>query len=171
VARVIRERSWHRAAHVAVGGSALAVWFLVGPLAEQGGTDYILRIPKLNRTVELALGLVAAGIALVSVAMVWRRRDLLVRAGWWRVYGRCSLAGIVIALSARIVSAASAGANVGGGIVMFGYPLPLAYSLEHAVREARAIRGGGYADPWGLWWLDWPLLGTLAVVAALMATG
>lgn len=168
--RVTDERGWHLSAASSVVASTLAVWFLVGQLAEEGGTDYIFRIPRLNRTIEIVLGFIAVATAITSAAVAGRRRDLLIEAGWWRVYGRLLLIGLVVASGLRIVTAASGGANIGGGMILYLYPIPLLYFVEHALREARALRGAGYPDPCSFWSLDWLALGSLLIATALIAT-
>jgi hypothetical protein len=144
------EDCWHLAAVSLVGAATASVWFLIGQLAEQGGTDYLLRIPQLNRAVEVLLGLGAAAVVGVSARVVLHRRDLLVRGGWWRVYGRLLLAGVLVASGGRIVTAAGTGANIGAGAVLLLGLFPLMYLLERTRFELRSItrrRSAGSSIP------------------------
>jgi hypothetical protein len=139
---------WHLAATSLVGAATASVWLLIGQLVEQGGADYILRIPQLNRVVEVLLGLAAAAVAGMSARAVLRQRDLLITVGWWRVYGRLLLVGVLVASGGRIVTAAGTGANIGGGAVLLLGPFPLLYLVERTRLELRSITCERSAGSW-----------------------
>jgi hypothetical protein len=170
VERVTGKRRWHLVAATAVGAAAVSTWLVVGRLAERGGTDYILRVPQMYRPAEVVLGAAAASVVIGAAAYCWRNhRDSLVGEGWWRVYGRLLGVCVIGALGVRIVTAASVGANIGGGMILLGYPIPLLYVVGHAVAELRALRGDGVWVLQRFRSFDWWLLGGMLVVAVTMA--
>jgi hypothetical protein len=130
----------HGAAIVLVVAVPAAVWLLIGKLAEGSGTDYIYRVPNLNRHAEVAVGLVVSGVACGVGAILHRNARSWLRDGWWRVYGRVLIAGVAVAVGGRIVTAGSTGANIGGGGILMLGPLPVLYLLEGARVEARRLR-------------------------------
>lgn len=145
---MISERGWHRATTSSVVATTLAVWFLIGPLGEEGGTDYIVRIPQLRRPAEIVLGLIAAGVAVWSAVTVWPKRDLLTRAGWSKVYGRLLIVGVAVAVGGRIVTAGATGANIGGGGLLLIGPFPLFYLLERTRFALRDLTNQGNSERW-----------------------
>lgn len=115
----------------------VATWFLVGYLAEEGGTDHFFEVPQLDRPVEILLGTLAALIALIAGwGFLGRFRSWLIDDGWWRVYSRLLACGVFVAVGARIVTAGSGGANIGGGMLLVLGPLPLLYLLGRAREES-----------------------------------
>ncbi len=158
----------HGAALAVVGAAPLAVWFLVGQLREGNGGDYIFRVPDMNRTAEVALGLFAAAVVASAAARLVGERDWLIHAGWWRVYVRLLAAGILLALGARVVTAASVGANIGGGFVLYFGPLPVLYLLERARYEARLLRSPDGAVGWTPSAFEWLTLALLVAFGLMM---
>ena len=133
--------SHHRVAVVVTVATPLAVWFLIGQLAEGSGSDHIFRVPGLAREVEAVVGLAALSIVCGGLLSLWLGdRSWLIGEGWWQVYGRLLLAGVLVAVGGRIVTAASSGANIGGGAIFMVGPLPVLYLLEGARVEARRLR-------------------------------
>ena len=153
------------AALTLVGAASLAVWFLIGQLREGNGADYILRVPELDRRIELALGLLSLSVAVVAADRVLGDRDWLVARGWWRVYSRLLAAGVMVAVGGRVVTAASGGANIGGGFIMMFGPLPVIYLLAQACQEAIALRSSEmrHGGP------DWAVAGGEVIVLKTLA--
>ncbi len=147
----------HGAALALVGAAPFAVWFLVGQIREWNGIDYIFRVTQLSRTVELALGSVSLGVVAIAAVAMWHTRDRL-SGGWWRVYVRLLVSGVLLALGARVVTAASVGANIGGGFILLaGLPLVL-YLLRGALLERRRLRSPDGAVGWTPSAIEWLVL-------------
>ena len=156
-------------ATVIVIAGPVAVWLLIGYLSEGGGTDHILEVPQLSRPAEIVAGIVAALVVVAAVAALVRQdRAWLIAGGWWRVYGRLLAAGVLVAVGGRIVTAGSAGANIGGGAILLLGPVPLLYLLARAHEEAVKIRTGGQAGwmPSAAEWLVAGLANGLTIVLA-----
>jgi len=150
----------HGAALALTVAAPVAVWFLIGQLREGNGADYIFRIPEMNRSLEVGLGLVALAAAMGGAVRL-HRDGRLRRGGRWRVYLQSLSGGVLFAVGLRIVTAASAGANIGGGMAMFFGP-PIALYLCNGARiNARQIRETGSCDA-----LDPP---EIALIAAGLA--
>ena len=143
-------------ARLVVVAVAVATWFLVGYLSEGGGTDHIFEVPQLDRPVEIAVGI---GVAAVAVTAGWgflgRNRSWVIDDGWWRVYGRLLLAGVLFAVGGRLVTAGSVGANIGGGIIMMLGPVLLLYLVGRAREESVRLRHAAAPGwmPSGFEWL------------------
>ncbi|MDJ0952684.1 MAG: hypothetical protein QNJ81_03290 [Acidimicrobiia bacterium] len=148
----------HGAALALVGAAPLAVWFLVRQLREENGVDYIIQVPRSSPAAELALGSVSLGVAIAAGVGVWHRRERLVSGGWWRVYGRLLLGGVSLALGARVVTAASVGANIGGGFVLMTGPALVLYLLRGAWLEWRWLRNRDGAGGWTPSAIEWLML-------------
>jgi hypothetical protein len=142
-----------------VGATPLAAWFLLGQLRERNGADYIFRVPEMNRSLEVVLGIVVLAVAGGAAGVLWRDRDWLIRGGWWRVYVRLLVAGVAVAAGARIVTAASGGANIGGGFILFFGPVPVLYLLERAVQEATHLRSPETPPGWRPSAFEWLVTG------------
>ena len=123
----------------------------------------------MNRTVELGLGLVAAAVAVSAAVRLVGERDWLVPAGWWRVYLRLLLAGLALAMGARVVTAASSGANIGGGLVLYLGPLPVLYLIERARYEARRLRSPDGAVGWTPSAFEWLAVALLVAFGLMMS--
>lgn len=158
--RVEPAGSERREALTVVGAASLAAWFLIGQLSEGSGSDYIFRIPTTNRTVEIVVGLTALSAAVwAGIRLSEQGRDWLIGGGWWRVYARLLAAGLLTAIGLRLVTAASSGANIGGGMVMFLGPLPVLYLLTRARDEATLLGSPDAPPGWRPSAVEWLAMG------------
>lgn len=115
-------------------------------LREVGGTDVIFKGPHLGtvaRGLLLAIGVAAAGLivwAFVSenLSSVLRRRALEVTAVSVGV-------GVLAGLGYRLVTARSAGANIGGGLVILASPIVALLFLGYVAARLRGMRRAGAA--------------------------
>lgn len=161
-------------ARLVVAAVPVATWFLVGYLSEEGGTDHIVEIRQLDRPVEIFLGVLAALIALgAGWSFLGRSRNWLIDEGWWRVYVRLLGCGLFLAVGARIVTAGSSGANIGGGMLLLFGPLLLLYLWGRAREEAIRVRSAAPPGwmPSAFEWLWRGGGGTGPQVAVAMITG
>ncbi len=168
-------RQLHGAAVTLVGAAPLATWLLIGQLREGNGVDFIFRMPEMNRTLEVSAGLGALSLAAgVGSWLSQHGRDWLSDEGWWRVYGRLLAAGLMVAVGARIVTAASMGANIGGGFALMFGPLPVFYLLLRARDEAVLLTSPSSPPGWRPPAVEWLLAGGSGVAlttVALMCAG
>ena len=154
--RVEPARNERRAAVTVVGAASLAAWFLLGQLSENSGSDYIFRIPATNRTVEIIAGLTALSAAVwAGFRLSQHGRDWLIGDGWWRVYARLLAAGLLTAIGLRLVTAASNGANIGGGMVTLFGPLAVLYLLARARGEATLLGSPDEPPGWRPSAVEW----------------
>jgi hypothetical protein len=126
-----------------VVGTPVFLWSAIGQLSDEGGTDHLIKVPAINRVLELAIAL-AALVATVIASNVLRGtgRPWFIEAGWWRVVIRLLAAGAYVAIAGRIITSAVGGANIGGAILLyFVAPLLLPYLLWSSVRQARKLKG------------------------------
>ena len=94
----------------------VALWCLMGDRSEPDGYLRLLEPPVIDRGLELAIGVAAAGVVLAGLAVV-------ATASYDGVLGRADrratiplvLAGVFLAVGGRIVTSATYGANIGGG--------------------------------------------------------
>jgi hypothetical protein len=119
--------------------SALLAWWLIGDMSERGGYQPILPLPSSGEAAALA-GVTGVLVALAFLRELWSIR----RTG--RVPGdarRLSAAGLALgtltAFALRVLSAKTAGANIGGGIVMIYGPVLAVPLLVYAYRRWRAL--------------------------------
>lgn len=117
---------------------------MVGDLSEPGGYQRILTPPELGARAAHGVAVVTVGVLVagtVAVVAAWRDRTLD-----WRD-GRAALpllaAGVLGAVGGRVLTAASYGANIGGGMVLLAAPfvlLPLLVAGARGWRRARRRR-------------------------------
>lgn len=133
-------------ATVAVVATGFPVaWWLIGDLSEPdlgGGLDYNFGRIEIDRRIETAVAVPALIVALVAASMLLKRRtDGALPRRWIVSVGVLTIANVLAAFSARVLTAGTHGANIGGGLVfLFGGPVLLgAYGAGFAllVRAAR----------------------------------
>jgi heme A synthase len=127
-----------------VSATPVAVWWLVGDLDEKGADDRdrMFRPFEVSAVVENGAGVVAMLAVITAVGLLglaWYRRRL--PRGLAGTLTLLCLAGAILGGGWRVLTAASVGANIGGGLVLaFGYPLAGLLVLA-AVMDRR--RSGG----------------------------
>ncbi len=115
-------------------------WWLIGDVSEPGGADYIIRPPSIDPVLGALLGWGSLLIVVGASHILWRRSiPLPIHKGWWRVLARLLAAGVLFAAGARIITAATVGANIGGGGLMMIGPFVLLYLLARAADVAVEI--------------------------------
>ncbi len=116
------ENSRRRARRIAATlflGSGAFVWAFIGNLSEEGGTDYIVRLPEFGPIgTKLVL---AAGLAMIGIALMPLTRS----AGPWLPFAAAvAVTGAMFAFGLRVIGSGTNGANIGGGLVILrGIPL------------------------------------------------
>jgi hypothetical protein len=130
---------------VAIVSFPFAVWWLSGHVSRgvslADDPDYFLRPPHIDpalaRTVGIAsISLCAIGLA-IALRASWTR---LLRGRWWAVIGPLLLAGAVLGIGERVMTAPVIGANIGAGFVLVaGVPFVLA-SVAWAVSWGMYLR-------------------------------
>lgn len=122
-----------------------AGWWLVGDLSEAGDPrtlHYMLEPPRLNQTLAASIGVVALIASILTLSAIWyvvstRQAD----QRWLRLAVLLSVAGLILSVGLRILTAGVHGANIGGGLViMFGLPLlivVLVFALRVAMSKTR----------------------------------
>lgn len=109
-----------------------AGWWLIGDLSEDTAIselEYIVRPPAIDSRLVAVVGATALAIACLSVAAIVRA---VISGGaelrWLRVGGLALVAGILTAFAARVITAGTDGANIGGGLVLlFAVPILIAF--------------------------------------------
>lgn len=128
-------------APIALGlATPVAVWWAVGDLDEKGADDRdrMFRPFELPSVVEDVAGVVAALVVIVASVVIglgWYRRQL---PPWGRqsITMMCA-AGAIVGGGWRLLTAATVGANIGGGMVLlFGYPLAALLLIGAAMNAA-----------------------------------
>ena len=121
----------------------VATWWLIGPLDEPDGWLYIIRPPDFPGHLELAVGVVA--VVVIGSASLWaifEHRSGRLPPGWSTVAALLAFAGFMTAGILRVVTAATYGANIGGGLlILFGSPfvgLSLVAAIFMSVRLLRS---------------------------------
>lgn len=120
----------------------VATWWLIGPLDEPDGWLYILRPPNFPGHLEPAVGIAALGVVgLASLWVIIGHRNGRLPRGWTTVAVLFAVAGFMSAGILRVVTAASYGANIGGGmLILFGSPF-VAVTLAAAIlKSVRLLR-------------------------------
>jgi hypothetical protein len=116
---------------VAVGLLVLATpavtWWILGDLSEDvPDPDYMYRPPRLSDGQEMAIGIAATAVALVSIGVViaaLRRRA--VTSGEVLSAAPLLLAAAFCGFAWRVMTAGVIGANIGGGMVLLFGPFVL----------------------------------------------
>jgi hypothetical protein len=118
----------------------IASWWLIGDQSEAAiepyKLDYIVRAPDIPDAAVAAAGVVSlvVTIAIALSLMVTRKRGARQEL---RTVAALAAAGFVLAGVARIESAGSHGANIGGGLAIFlGGPI-VVMLFAYALREFR----------------------------------
>ena len=115
-------------------------------LSEAGGTDVIVEAPHLGtfgRGVIFAIGVAAVSLVVWAFAS---ETDSGVRRGAIEVTAVSVGVGVLAGLGYRIVTAKSAGANIGGGIVLLASPVAALLFVGYVATRVRGMRasGGGH---------------------------
>jgi class 3 adenylate cyclase len=126
------------ALRTAVGVLAL-VWFGMGQRAEDGGDMTFFRPPPVPRALEVAAALLVAAALVREAVRLWRRpRRSPARLVAW---GAAALLGAYVGFTLRVLSSLTAGANIGGGLLLLASPFVLLPLLATALAgEWRARR-------------------------------
>lgn len=125
---------------VALVASAVSVWWLVGDLSEVDDptADFMIRPPDLSSAEEGWIGgcaLVLLAATLVALYSVHRTSGLSRSQRWALLF--VVLAGGIIGVGYRVMTAATIGANIGGGLLLtVGVPV-VAFLL---VRAGQLVR-------------------------------
>jgi hypothetical protein len=121
-------------------GSAAVAWWAVGDVSEPDGYMQIMPAVSLTSTQTTVAGL--AGLGGVAAAGWWllglRRRGVLPAAGR-KLAVTAVAAGVATACAGRVLTAMTAGANIGGGLLMLVAPFVGIAVAVTAVRQWRAI--------------------------------
>jgi hypothetical protein len=123
-----------------VSSSALA-WWLIGDVSEVGGYMQIVPDPPISGMQTAVVGVIglAGVIAAIGQLIDWYRQRLLPAAGL-RLTALGFVTGIGLAVAGRILSSKTAGANIGGGLIMMAAPfvaIPLGAAV---VKQWKALR-------------------------------
>ncbi len=128
----------------------VVVWWLIGPLSEsvsRGEPQFLVEPPSVSPTAERVAGIVGvvAVCACLAVLTIEARRGRLERR--WRPVAVCVvLSGCAIGAAARLITAGSDGANIGGALALYGLPailLPIwaLVALRFGRSRQRRLRG------------------------------
>mgnify|MGYP007089165819 CR=1 FL=1 len=148
-----RGTSWagRVAAVVLVLVSPVTAWWMTGPVAnnEVGSAavsnpddyDYMVRGPEISDGIENLVGgasLVLLVLAVLGLAIEARRGRW--DGPWWLPVGAAVAAGVIVGLTARVVTAPVIGANIGGGMmILFGLPLAFGLLVGSAMWSVRIL--------------------------------
>jgi hypothetical protein len=121
------------------------VWWAVGDLSVRPGSDrldYLVRPPQLPASAELAVGLAAAVLVVLTAVVVLAPASTLRHdARWWSVLGPLVVGGAFAGVSWRIVTAGNYGANIGGGLLLLiAAPLTVALVVWTVARSVQLLR-------------------------------
>ena len=125
--------------------AALGAWYLIGERSSPGADPADGRIlvpPPVPPAVEHVAGVAAVLLLVAFLVLAIRRRRLVTGTS---ATALLVVAGVLLGAIGRIASAATIGANIGGGIaVLFGLPLVGVLVLAAVVVLVRAgVRGIG----------------------------
>lgn len=124
-----------------VAAGPVATWWLTGDLSEPGGYQRIVAPPELSERAALSTAVVSVAVLVASTTVVvaaWRDGQLDRRDG--RAALPVLAAGVLAAVGARVLTAETVGANIGGGMVLLAGPfvlLPLLVAGARGWRRAR----------------------------------
>lgn len=141
-------------------------WWLPGDLTDEKSKalaadgevlDHMVDPLPLGPTAELVLGIVACVVAAGAAALLIRATmSRRLEPRWWIVLGPLVVAGVVVGLGWRVITAGGIGANIGGGLtLLFGLPFVAVLLIVAAVNalalrrraRRRAADGLPHADP------------------------
>ncbi len=127
-------------------------WWLIGanPGSEYGSDptlrpddyDFMFHQPPIDPSVEQTVGITALVIVVAAVValLVAARAGRLDRR-WWGPIIAMSVAGVVVAVAERVMTAAVVGANIGGGfMLLFGTPFVLVLMGGSVLRASVILR-------------------------------
>lgn len=111
-----------------VASTPVVAWALVGDVrtasAREPDPDYFVRPLDLPTPVPaLVVGAAIVVLVIGISALVWMTRRGAVRPRAWVALGLAVVAGALLGLSARVMTAAVIGANVGAGLAVLGIVL------------------------------------------------
>ena len=129
---------------VVVASTPLAAWWLIGDQGEGRYADYyMVRPPRLDAATQIAIGVASLVVALVGLGLVLAAEPMRGRrlSRWQATLGLILLAEIIIAWCYRVFTAATIGANIGGGMALvMGFAL-VGFVLLAAWERIRGPRG------------------------------
>ena len=119
----------------------VVVWWLVGDLSriEPGGSDQIISFRGFDQGVEMAVGVVALVVLTVASLVLWISCARRLDRGWFGLLARLVAAGALLAVLVRIATAKTSGANIGGGMILFGGIFVWLYLLARAWDQVRRL--------------------------------
>lgn len=119
----------------------VAVWWLASGLSrlEPGGTDQIIAFSGFDPGIEQAVGVVALVVLTLSLFLLWRMCARRLDSAWFGVLARLVAAGALLAALGRVVTAKTNGANIGGGMMLFGGVFAFLYLSAGAWDRARRM--------------------------------
>lgn len=122
----------------------LAAWWLIGDQGENRYADYyMVRPPELDAATQTVIGIASLAAALVGLGLVLAAEPIRGRRlpRWQSALAFILLAEVIIAWSYRVFTAATIGANIGGGMALvmgfalFGFVLLAAWERVRAPDE------------------------------------
>lgn len=117
----------------------LLTWWLVGDLSEAGGEDRLFSLGAMESSARL-LGVGGVLLGSLVVTDLVRNRRLVQLRTWLLPVGIACAAGLLAGAGLRLVSARTAGANIGGGFVLLvGPPVVLALLFVGARSALRLV--------------------------------
>jgi hypothetical protein len=122
-----------------------ATWWISSTLGldgEEGGPDYIVRLPDGVEDEKLAIGLIALAIAALGIAvLVYSIRAGLIRRRWLGVVIPISAMTTYLGFTLRIISTPVFGANIGGALLSsFAFPIVVGLGTASGVTAYRLLR-------------------------------
>jgi hypothetical protein len=129
---------------------AVAGWWRIGDISDvppSENPDYAMTPPDFPPGLEKAAG-IAAMVVIVGVlaALMWATVTRRLNGKWWLAVLPAIIAGDLLALAGRVMTAGVIGANIGAGfaVVIFG-PIALILAVVAVVLSIRLLgRRGGF---------------------------
>ena len=112
--------------------------------------DYLIHPPVIDPSIERAVGIAAIIVVIIaSVAVVAAACSGRLDKRWWPAIVAVTVAGAVMGVAERVMTAAVSGANIGGGMtILFGVPFVVVlvggsviWSI-HTFRATHLVDGG-----------------------------
>lgn len=143
--RVLGSASHPIAAALAAVIAAMAATVAVTPeFRERGGTDVILDAPHLALPVRVTLLAISAATAVaIFRSLPSRSANSATRRVTIEVIAVSVAVGVLAGLGYRLVTAKSAGANIGGGLVLLASPIGALVFVGYLGVRLRAMRESG----------------------------